>query len=134
MTLSQASEIALQKFVTDWGVTTPFTLDNEGSGLAEGSVAWVRAVVRERVSRQLSLGITTNRRFNRKAALVCQVFTPINTGSLASNVLVDSLREFFEGVTVSGLMFHNVEARNEGNDGKWYQVNVMAHFEFDEVK
>ena len=134
MTLVEATELSVERFVTGWGSTTAYTLENESSGLAQGRDPWVRMTVLEQHSRQTGIGSSGNRRFNRKGLAIWQIFTLMNAGSLASNQYVEALRALFEGVTVNGLMFHNVESRKIGNDGKWYQVNVNAEFEFDEVK
>lgn len=99
--------------------------------------AHARVFLRHVDSRQASFGQVGQRRFNRKGLLTIQVFTPTarNTGlSLAEN-LATIARDAYEGIgTASGIWFRNVRIQEVGPDKGLYQMNVVAEFEYDELK
>lgn len=75
------------------------------------------------------------RRFRRDGTIIIQLFTPSGEGLSRAwelgKVLVDAL----EGTaTPRGVWFRNTRPNDIGPDGDWYQINVLADFEYDEVK
>lgn len=97
---------------------------------------WARAVMKHASGTQASLaGDTGQRRWTRTGVLTIQVFTPAGEGLSRSDVLSTILVDALEGAsTPHGVWFREVRAQEIGPDGDWYQVNVMAVFEYDEVK
>lgn len=77
-----------------------------------------------------------SRRFRRFGICISQVFTVRGDGLNLSDQLSTIARNAFEGVVTSpgGVIFRNVNAIEVGPSGIWFQVNVIANFEYDEVK
>jgi len=129
-----AKEAILDLFVTAWGVTTEITLDNET--LNNPADNYVRLTIRHNDAAQETLGAVGNRKFTRLGSAFVQIFTPVDQGSQAADGFVATAMGIFEGVRISGttVRFKDVIPREIGPDGKWYQVNVQADFEYDETK
>ena len=134
-TQTVAREAIYQRFVTAWGSTSAFTFDNEQFTPPAGA-AWVRLTVRHRESKQATLGQTGQRNFNRRGAAIFNIFVPQNMGVEDADTLVQSVRNSFEGVTVSppDLYFYETVVREVGPDGAYNLINVEALFEYDERK
>ena len=101
----------------------------------EGS--WARITVRHADGAQATLsGETGARRFRQFGVVTVQVFTSTGDGQVTSDVLVAIAKFAFEGVATSPgrVLFRNVRIQEVGQDGAWFQSNVLADFEYDEVK
>lgn len=131
-TINEARESVYQRFIDQWAGRTPVTLDNESYQPPAG--AWVRLAVRHFTSGQESMGPTGSRRFGRGGAVLVQVFTPADEGLRLADTLSGAVREIFEGVGFDGLRFRGVLVREIGPDGRWFQTNIEAPFEYDAVK
>jgi hypothetical protein len=68
--------------------------------------------------------------------VTAQIFTEFGDGQVLADSLATVARDAFEGeVTSPGrVIFRNVRAVDVGPDGHWTQTNVLAEFEYDEVK
>jgi len=101
---------------------------------AEG--AWARVTVRHASGNQatLSSGIG-QRRFRHEGAVIVQIFTPFNDGMEDSDDLAAIAKQAFEGeVTSPGrVIFRRVRINEIGQDGQWFQTNVLADFEYDHI-
>lgn len=96
---------------------------------------WARVQIRHLTGTQASLaGADAKRRFERAGIITIQVFWPLSQAALSNaRSLADVAREAFEGkATVSHVWFRNVRVQEVGADGSWYQVNILADFEYDE--
>ena len=53
-----------------------------------------------------------------------------------SDQLATIVKDAFEGVATSPgrVLFRNVRYNEVGQDGQWFQQNVLADFEYDEVR
>lgn len=134
-TLQAAREAMYQQFVTAWGATTPYTFDNEIFDPPEG-VSWIRLSVRHTRSNQETLGGLGARKFRRGGACIVQVFAPQGQGVRAADILAQQARAIFEGITLvtGSLWFTDVIVQEVGESEGWYQINVEALFDYDEVK
>ena len=132
-TLNEAKEAVYARFVAQWGMTTPFVLDNEERDEA-GDVAWMRLVVRSSTRAQLTLGRIGNRKFLSGASVFAQVYTPVNTGVQSGDSLAVQAANIFEGVSFSGLDFREAVVRESGPTGKWYLHVMEAEFDYEEIK
>lgn len=131
----EATEAIYQEFVDGWG-SEAFTFDDEKFDPPDAAF-WARLTVRHSDSRQDTLGKTGNRRFTRLGSVFVQVFTLANEGGrAASDVLAETVRGIFEGVSLAGttVRFTSVSISEIGPDGKWYGQVVEAAFEYDEIK
>ncbi len=91
---------------------------------------WSRITVRHEAGRNDSIG---NSIFQREGTVTIQIFTRIGEGlanaDLASKVAVDA----YQGQsTPGGCWFRNVRMNEIGSDGAWFQVNILADFEYVE--
>lgn len=131
-TLSEAVETLYQTFLSEWGSKTLVILDNEKAPALPAE--WVRVSVRHTASTQSTLGAPGNRRFRRRASLFAQIFVPVDRGTKRAHELAQAAREIFEGKTFGNIGFFDCIVRELGVDGKWYQINLEAIFEYDEVR
>lgn len=91
---------------------------------------WVRMTVRHEIGRNDAIG---NRLFQREGTVTAQLFTRFGTGlanvDAASKVIVDA----YQGQSTSGgVWFRNVRMNEVGQDGQWFQTNILADFEYVE--
>lgn len=98
--------------------------------------AWARVTMRHGEAFQATLaGETGSRRFTRTGVITVQIFTPTGDGLELSDSLAIIAARAYEGVTTdNGVWFRNVRANEVGQDGKYFQTNVFADFEYDEVR
>lgn len=104
-------------------------------GPPEGEDPWARVTVRHVTGTQASLAaIGGSRRFQRTGIIMVQVFWPLSQAELSNaRSLAEVARSAYEGQeTSSHVWFRNVRVNEVGPDGPWYQVNVLADFEYDE--
>ena len=97
---------------------------------------WVRVLIRHVDGFQSSLvGEAGNRRFTRLGLLTMQLFTPFGGGLAENDSIASALRAAVEGVsTPNGVWFRNARVAEVGQDGPWFQTNVLAEFEYDELR
>lgn len=133
-TVNEATDAVVKHFLAGWGVLSPVFLDNEAGD--QPLTGWVRFVVRHRDAGQETLGSTGNRRFERRASAIVQMFAPPDTGRKALDVWTQAALDIFEGVSLAGTSIHfgNVIPRERGPDGKWEAVTVEATFVYTETK
>ena len=133
-TLNQARTAIYDEFITDWGLTTPFTFDNEA--YSPPNTEWVRLSVRHTGSTQDTLGAVGNRRFERVGSVFVQIYVPTDIGTLRMDELATIARETYEGKSLTGttIRFLDVIVRELGVDGQFYQAVVEATFEYDETR
>lgn len=98
--------------------------------------AWATAKVLHSISNQATLGESGNRRFRRHGLVVINIYTPAGDGLVAADAMSKVALDAFEGKTsASGsIWFKNVHMSEGGQDGNWHNSQVMAEFEYDEVK
>ena len=135
LTLSAAMTAIHDHFAdTVWaGPVTVFGFENEvidpAPGLAD---SWVRFVVRETESGQETMGPVAGRNFLRKGLAILQIFTPSDLGRKPADDLADTFKDGFEGVTVAGVRYHEVNRNVISQDGRWFQLNASAVFDYTE--
>lgn len=141
LTRKQAIDEILALFKTAWDTTghgARVKYDNVGktSVPPTGQNPWCRVILRHTNSAQASLsGDAGTRRFQRNGILTIQVFEPIGKGLSGSTDLPKIVQDAYEGVeTTSGIWFRDVTLKEIGRDGDFYQTNVVAIFEYDEIK
>lgn len=98
--------------------------------------SWARATVTHGVRGQSSLSNHENKqRYTAVGLVIVQVFTPRGNGLSISDELCKIIEDALDGVkTPSGVWFRNVRSTEVGPSGSWFQVNVIAEFEYDEIK
>lgn len=135
-TISEAKEAIYQAFNTGWSVTgNQFTFENEDF-TPPVNAPWARLSIRHNSGTQDTLGRTGNRRFERGGAVNIQIFTPQNIGVGGVSTLATTVKNIFEGVSLSGttVIFRDVIFREIGPSNEWYQMNVEAEFNYYETR
>jgi len=103
--------------------------------LFDGRDPWARLDVKLDDSQQRTMAEVGSRVFERFGTATVQVFVPAGQRGLdTARALGMVALNAFEGRTVDGVRFVRVKPKDVGPDGHWYQFNVVASFEFDEVK
>ncbi|MCK5131700.1 MAG: hypothetical protein KAR40_06055 [Candidatus Sabulitectum sp.] len=99
-------------------------------------VPWCRVNWNDNNKEQATLsGAVGSRRFTSYGILVVQVFVPDGKGLIGDIDYPKLISDAYEGKrTTSGIWFKNVTIKGIGSDGSFYQTNVIAEFEYDEIK
>jgi hypothetical protein len=74
------------------------------------------------------------RRFRRVGIIEVQIFTPAGSGTGLATQLADTVRDIFEGRTISGVIFRATSLTRVGVDGAWMQHNASTPFQADELR
>ena len=75
------------------------------------------------------------RRFRRFGVLIVQLLVPSGRGLSGGTDYAKLIQDAYEGVTSpGGVIFRNVRVNEIGQSGSFYQTNVSADFEYDEIK
>lgn len=149
-TTTEARDEILGLFKAAWDANTPAI--NGGSvvevrwqGVDAGTPPaadepFARITIKHGPSGQTTFGAVGARRFTRFGIVTVQIFDPVSKGGglvfldQASNIAKNA----FEGVgTASGIWFRDVtikEIDHSNKYGPWQQFNVLADFQYDEVR
>jgi hypothetical protein len=140
-TLTQARDEILTQFRTAW-LADPASAalpvlwpDSDSKPPASG--AWARVSVTHGSGGQSTLsGGLGETRYTHMGFVTVQLFTPRGDGLKLSDQLVTISKHAFEGVATSPghVTFYRVRSREVGPDGQWFNTNVLADFEYDEVR
>lgn len=139
-TITQARDAIVAAFESGW-TGAGFDLDNiKYTNRAEDkpddkTVIWCRfRMVHAGFQKGSLTNIQGQARYDRNAILTVQLFTPYDDG--LNDDAPQSIVDIFEGgiSTLSGIWFRNVTAAEVGNDGVWYQANITADIEYDQIK
>ena len=74
------------------------------------------------------------RRWRRVGIISVQIFVPAASGTGLAQELGDTVKEIFEGLTVSGVIFRATSLNRVGIDGDWMQYNANTPFQADELR
>lgn len=98
--------------------------------------SWARITLQHAVGSQASLANRSGqKRFRRSGLVTVQVFTPLGTGLNIGDKIYKIVVDAFEGkVTPGNVWFRNVRLNEVGPSGSWFQANIIADFEYDEIK
>lgn len=142
-----ARDDMLGVFKTKWDADTPAVnggaipgvyYDGVGeAGPGPHDEAWARVQIRHNLGEVAGIGgpAGARQRTRKLGILTVQVFSPLEAGgglTLAENLAKVAKSAFEAVVTTNGVIFRNVRAVEVGEDGPWYQINVIAEFEYDE--
>lgn len=140
-TLGQARDEICAVFRTAWIAGPPSStlpvLYPDVSQEIPASSAWARVTVAHNVGGQATLANESGqRRFRHVGIVTVQIFTPTGDGQVLSDQLITIVKDAFEGVTTTPgrVIFRRTRVNEVGQEGQWFQVNVLADFEYDEVK
>jgi hypothetical protein len=142
-TIEEGRNEILLHFTTAWnaGPTPPLLLYDDKPRDLPQDAAFARVMVQHNVFSQRTLGGKValgggGSRFGRNGLVTVQIFTPMGDGLTSADPLVDLALDAFEGESTGSdrVEFRNARSIEAGNDGIWYQTNVVADFEYDRVK
>lgn len=139
--ISQARDAILGTFKTAWDAQTPPVPPVVYDGISgepprDGGV-WARVSVKHGPSAQATIGGSPgNKRFRRIGFVVIQLFVPIGQGLTVADRYAKVAVDAFEGKATKpdGAFFYNVRANEIGPTDDWFQMNILAEFQWDEVK
>ena len=139
--LTQAEDEVLTLFRTAWQAGAPSAglplLSEDVAATPPTSGAWARVSFRNSTGRQASLsGEAGQRMFQHTGFVSVQVFTPTGDGKVLANQLAQIAKNAFEGTTTTpgDVRLRNARVVPVGQEGSWYQTNVFADFEYEEVR
>lgn len=137
LTYSEARAEIAEAFTTAWKNANPtFPIAYEDAAAPGAFTPWARFSLRHNRGEQEALANPLGSRlFFRDGILLVQIFTPSGEGLTRSYDLAKVAADAFEGrKTPGGVWFRSVRIREVGPDGNWYQLNVTADFQYNEVK
>lgn len=138
LTFEQARDSMLEQVTTAWAATgNPLVYDDLAGSVPKTAVPWARVTVSHNTGGQATLANHSGQaRWRREGVVTIQVFTPTGQGLTAADGLVQTVVNALEGVALDGgLWFRNVRVNEIGSDDSaWFQVNVIADFQYEEVK
>src|SRR5690554_1219021 len=141
LTRTQARDEILQKVkqvadgLSDFVVIYDSTRQDIPDENSDPLPTWARVVVQHIQGQQSSLSNLSNkRRYTKRGLLTIQLFTPTGDGLQKSDQLVEQFEAAVRNVsTPNGVWFRNVRSSEVGEDGPWFQTNILAEFEYDQV-
>jgi hypothetical protein len=137
------------RVVTAWGTTlvdgdevAVIDYEDKPRGEAEGPippnqlVPWLRLQVRHTTGRATTIGNHEGvKRHTRSGIFTIQVFVPFGGSLTEAEERAILVAHALEDKTKDrSVMLRNVRINEIGSDGHWYQTNVLADFEYDEVR
>lgn len=132
LTFAQARDEIQTLFRTAWlfgAPTVPLKYDDVTSP-PPNDPSWARIQVRHNLGGNDAIG---NRLRRRSGVVTIQIFTTFGGGLASADVLGKVAVDAFHGkATPGGAWFRNVRLNEVGPDGKWFQTNVLADFEYNE--
>lgn len=76
---------------------------------------------------------TSGKRFTRTGIFTVQIFSPIGDGNDVGYALAQTVADGIQGkATTNQVWFRNVRVNEVGPSGAWFQINVIADFEYDQ--
>lgn len=142
-TIQEARDEILGFFTTAWNAQAsppPLFYTDKHEDLPDNG-PYARITVQHTNFAQATLGGKPalgggGRRFRRTGLITVQIFSVSGSGLTNSDPLVDLTVDTFEGEDTGSdrIEFRNVRANEIGQDGPWFQTNVLVDFEYDRVK
>lgn len=140
LTFRQARDEINKQFTDAWKLanpTFPIVYDDFGPvTVPKTALPWARLSMRHNRGEQETLAAPLgNRLFLRDGLVTVQVFAPSGEGLTRAYDLAKVAADAFEGkATPGGVWFRSVRLREVGPDGNWFQVNIIADFQYNEAK
>lgn len=99
------------------------------------SIPWARTTLAHVDGNQATLANSAGKsRFRHVGIFTVQVFTPLGDGGKQAHSIAKTLLEGFQGTrTTNGIWFRNVRINRVGPTKNWFQLNVLANFEYDHL-
>jgi hypothetical protein len=113
----------------------PFVLPNGPTYEPDPAVAptWARLEITNGLSRQAGQFSVSQRRYRHLGVAVVNVFTEPGSGDGSIREVADGVFTIFASQLVTGVQFFTPRLVVNGPSGPWYQVTVLAPFQYDEL-
>jgi hypothetical protein len=135
MTRSEAKNILMKEFITEYASHTPVAYPNNEEFVKPTNAPWVRFLVEEITTKQNTIGKPGNRRYGRLGLIAYQVFIPNNTGTYEGDILCEKINNIFEGKRFGSINCWDGKYIPFGiNAQDLYQFNGSISYTFDETK
>ncbi len=138
-----ARDDILKHFTAAWNAQTPpvpLHLYTDKHEDLPDNAPFARITVKHNIFEQVTVGGRVasggaGQRFRRFGIIIVQVFTLSGGGQVASDTFVDVALAAFEGKNTGDdkIEFRNARINEIGQDGPWFQVNVISEFTYDKV-
>jgi hypothetical protein len=138
-TLVAARNLVMSHFKTLWDAQTPpvplLIYDDRHQDLP-ANAPFARIAMRHGPMDQRTFGNTGNRRFRRFGIITVQIFALANQGLATADLYAKVALDAFEGQNTAPdeIHFRNTRVNEIGQDGPWFQINVISEFDYDELK
>jgi hypothetical protein len=140
MGFAATAQVIRERFATQWATlqpNIPYTFDNQGQDDADfptRDTPWVRLIILDGEGQQVEMGMKG--RWRRPGLVVVQVFVPAGDGDGLSAELCDTVRDVFEGRTISGVIFRATsrDRAGRGRDSAWMRWDASTPFQADELR
>ena len=131
---NEASDALITLVKATWEANTPANtplyMDNEQEDRPDDLSIYGRVVIRHEAGTRSTLG--SNGIFRRFATLYVQIFIKQGEGVTEIRTLSDAIAHSLEDVPASfSVRMTDVDIRELGSDGTYFQVNVAANFTYD---
>ncbi len=133
MTPVQARNEIEKVYLAEYYGQFPIAIDNKPLDRPNEDT-WVRLSVQFNDGKQSTLGATGNRKFIKYGFIYVQVFTPVNEGTDANDILVENSMNLFDGTRIQQLWMNNGRVKTVGSDGQFYQQNAVIEFSFENIR
>lgn len=133
MSYEDAHRAIRVRFETEWASLSPVQYPNVS--FKEPNRSWARLNIEEAAAIWASFGDPGNNTERNFGQVTVQIFTESGTGEGESLFFQDKVKQIFRSWrdATSGVRFLVPPyARLVGAGDKWYQVNVVAPFQFDD--
>lgn len=136
MTFEQATDYILSVFKTAWDTTgNPAVYDDVGGKPPSTKTTWARATVQHATGGQAALsGEVGTKKFGRTGAVIVQIFSPQGDGKNAGLVAAQVVVNAFQDSRHSNIWFRNVRMNEVGSSGAFSQLNVLATFNYEDMR
>jgi Bacteriophage related domain of unknown function len=136
-TASEARDQMFAVFKAAWDTTpvpTNVVYPDKASQVIPAGQAYARLSVRHADGHQSSLGGAMGaKRYTQTGTLWVQVFAPVGDGLVTAYALAQTVVNAYR--TARGTVwFRNVRMQEVGNAGAFEQINVLATFNYDDVR
>lgn len=140
--VTEARDAILDTFRTYWLANAPAPIPeihywDSKKDTPDGSVEWVRITVVHNDGNQSTLGGPGGSRYSKFGVLTVQIWTPYNDGMVRNDAFAQVAVDAFEGKSSDGgdsIDFRRVRSNEVGRDQDWFLTNVLAEFDYDNLK
>lgn len=140
LTVAQARDEITELFTSAWQAHAPgpppVYYDDVVASEPPAGKAWARLNVKHTLGQQSTIGNPIgNSLFRRDGLVTVQIFAPAGQGLKLADQLAKVALDAFEGKsTQGGVWFRKVRVKEIGPDRAWFNINVLAEFNYDEAK